>query len=81
MPLLMNSASPRPRTLLAGFLAVLVGWLNGSGRADLDIAGDDIPHEYLNGETGHQAGVPMQGWNAAMFGAIYFGMHRSDTMP
>ncbi len=42
--------------------------------ADLVMAGDYIPHEYLHGETGKQSGVPMQGWNAAMFGAVYFGM-------
>jgi hypothetical protein len=43
------------------------------GRADLEMAGDFIPHEYLDGQTGKQAGVPMQGWNAALFGALYFG--------
>lgn len=43
------------------------------GHADLVQAGDYIPHEYLHGTTGEQAGVPMQGWNAAVFGAVYFG--------
>jgi hypothetical protein len=43
------------------------------GHADLELAGDFIPHEYLDGETGKQAGVPMQGWNAALFGALFFG--------
>lgn len=50
-------------------------------RADLEMAGDFIPHEYLHGETGQQAGVPMQGWNAAMFGAIYFGLNQGGPTP
>ncbi len=51
------------------------------GRADLVTAGDFIPHEYLDGETGKQAGVPMQGWNAAMFGALYFGLQNRGAIP
>ena len=51
--------------------------------ADLVMAGDFIPHEYLQGETGKQSGVPMQGWNAAMFGTVFFGMSadRDRTFP
>ena len=42
--------------------------------ADLEKSGDFIPHEFLHGKTGEQAGVPMQGWNAAMFRTLYFGL-------
>lgn len=54
--------------------------LKRMARADLEMAGDYIPHEYLDGETGKQAGVPMQGWNAAMFGAIYFGLGQNEDI-
>lgn len=55
--------------------------LKRMARANLEMAGDFLPHEYLNGETGQQPGVPMQGWNAAMFGAIYFGLNRGSAAP
>jgi len=51
------------------------------GRADLILAGDYIPHEFIHGATGKQSGVPMQGWNAAIFGAIHFGLHGDGTVP
>ncbi|MEQ8846755.1 GH116 family glycosyl hydrolase [Botrimarina sp.] len=51
------------------------------GRADLVAAGDYVPHEYLHGVSGEQSGVPMQGWNAAMFGALYFGFDNSRVVP
>ncbi len=51
-----------------------VDLLKKVARADLELDGDFIPHEYLHGQTGKQSGVPMQGWNAAMFGTVYFGL-------
>ena len=54
--------------------------LKRMAHADLEMAGDYIPHEYLDGETGKQAGVPMQGWNATMFGAIYFGLSQNEDI-
>lgn len=55
--------------------------LRRMARADLEMAGDHIPHEYVDGETGQQAGVPMQGWNAAIYGAVYFGLIRGGAVP
>jgi hypothetical protein len=44
------------------------------GLADLDAnGGDDKPGEYLNGDSGANRGFPIQGWDADMFSAIYFG--------
>jgi glycogen debranching enzyme len=43
------------------------------GRADIDAGDDEKPGEYLNGETGANRGFPVQGWDAALFSAIYFG--------
>jgi hypothetical protein len=43
------------------------------GNADLDKNEDDRPGEYLNGDSGADGGFPIQGWDAALFGAIYFG--------
>ncbi|HOW63996.1 MAG TPA: hypothetical protein P5186_07945 [Candidatus Paceibacterota bacterium] len=55
--------------------------LKRMSQADLEMAGDCLPHEYLHGETGQQAGVPMQGWNVAMFGAVYFGLNQGASAP
>jgi glycogen debranching enzyme len=43
------------------------------GKADLDVNQDDRPGEYLNGDSGADGGFPIQGWDAALFGTIYFG--------
>ena len=43
------------------------------GRADIDADGDDKPGEYLNGDTGENKGLSLQGWDAVLFSAIYFG--------
>jgi hypothetical protein len=43
------------------------------GEADLDAHGDEKPGEFLNGDTGANAGFELQGWDAALFSAVYFG--------
>lgn len=43
------------------------------GHADLDAGGDEKPGEYLNGDSGTNRGFPIQGWDADLFSAIYFG--------
>lgn len=43
------------------------------GEADLDAQGDEKPGEFLNGDTGANAGFEVQGWDAALFSAVYFG--------
>lgn len=43
------------------------------GEADIDSEGDEKPGEFLNGNTGANAGFKVQGWDAALFSAVYFG--------
>ena len=43
------------------------------GQADLDAYDDDKPGEFLNGNTGANAGSAVQGWDADLFSAVYFG--------
>lgn len=43
------------------------------GQADLDAHGDEKPGEFLNGDTGENAGCAVQGWDADLFSAVYFG--------
>lgn len=43
------------------------------GQADLEAQGDEQPGEYLNGDSGANRGFSVQGWDAAMFSALYFG--------
>lgn len=42
--------------------------------ADLVRSGDYVPNEHLNSTTGENLGFPIQGWNAALFGTIYFNL-------
>ena len=65
--------------LKAGRREEAIDLLKRVARADLEKAGDFIPHEYVHGKTGEQAGVPMQGWNAAMFGTLYFGLEKKPV--
>jgi hypothetical protein len=45
--------------------------------ADLVASGDWSPNEHLNSLTGENLGFRLQGWNAGLFGLIYFGyLHR-----
>ncbi len=43
-------------------------------KADLVDSGDYVPNEHLNSQTGENLGFPIQGWNAALFGTIYFNL-------
>ncbi len=43
-------------------------------KADLIDSGDYVPNEHLNSQTGENLGFPIQGWNAALFGTIYFNL-------
>ena len=42
------------------------------GHEDLDAHGDERPGEFLNRDTGANAGFEVQGWDAALFSAVYF---------
>jgi hypothetical protein len=43
------------------------------GAADLDSNSDDKPGEWINAVTGANEGFEIQGWDADLFSAIYFG--------
>lgn len=44
------------------------------GRADLVDSGDWSPNEHINSLTGENLGFHIQGWNAGLFGLVYFGL-------
>lgn len=44
------------------------------GRADLVDSGDWSPNEHINSLTGENLGFHIQGWNAGLFGMVYFGL-------
>ncbi|MDR1113167.1 MAG: glycoside hydrolase family 116 protein [Bacteroidales bacterium] len=43
-------------------------------RADLIDSGDFSPNEHINSMTGENLGFIIQGWNAGLFGLVYFGL-------
>jgi uncharacterized protein (DUF608 family) len=43
-------------------------------KADLVNSGDYVPNEHINSLNGENLGFPIQGWNANLFGVIYFGL-------
>jgi len=43
-------------------------------KADLVDSGDWSPNEHINSLTGENLGFILQGWNAGLFGVVYFGM-------
>ncbi|MDR0567438.1 MAG: hypothetical protein LBG47_10480 [Prevotellaceae bacterium] len=43
-------------------------------KADLADSGDWSPNEHINSLTGENLGFRIQGWNAALFGLVYFGL-------
>lgn len=62
------------------FSRFTTGYPNGAweilkrvGHWDLEKWGDYMPAEYLDGNTGANAGKPIQGWDACFFGAVLFG--------
>lgn len=55
------------------------------GHWDLEKWGDYMPAEYLDGNTGANAGKPIQGWDSCFFAAVLFGalgvrMAAADTL-
>ncbi|MEI8326329.1 MAG: GH116 family glycosyl hydrolase [Betaproteobacteria bacterium] len=48
-------------------------------RADLTLHGDFLPHENIDGETGENTHMYLQGWDAAFFAALYFGLIEPDA--
>lgn len=50
-------------------------------RADLQDSGDWAANEHLNSLTGENLGFQLQGWNAGLFGLVYFGLQHPDFQP
>jgi len=50
-------------------------------KADLVASGDWSPNEYINSRTGKNQGFLLQGWNAGLFGLVYFGLLHKDIIP
>lgn len=48
-------------------------------RADLFLHGDYLPSENIDGNTGENTHMWMQGWDASFFAAVYFGLAHSDA--
>lgn len=48
-------------------------------QADLVAQGDYQPNEYVHAETGENRGPSFQGWDACLFGALYFGLVGKET--
>ena len=47
-------------------------------RADLVDSGDWAANEHINSLTGENLGFQLQGWNAGLFGLVYFGLADKD---
>ncbi len=49
--------------------------------ADLVVSGDWSPSEHINSLTGENLGFQLQGWNAGLFGLVYFGLLHQGIIP
>jgi len=49
--------------------------------ADLVDSGDWSPNEHINSLTGKNLGFQLQGWNAGLFGLVYFGIVHQSIIP
>ena len=43
-------------------------------KTDIVDSGDYVPNEHINTKTGENLGFAIQGWNADLFGLMYFGL-------
>lgn len=48
--------------------------------ADLVASGDWSPNEHINSLTGENLGFQIQGWNASLFGLVYFGLFNNEII-
>lgn len=60
--------------VIMGRRAEAVDLVKRVGRADLADSGDWSPNEHINSLTGENLGFRIQGWNAGLFGLVYFGL-------
>ena len=51
------------------------------GHADIIASGDWSANEHINSLTGENLGFHIQGWSAALFGTVYFGLVNPDIVP
>lgn len=51
------------------------------GRADIIASGDWSANEHISSLTGENLGFHIQGWSAALFGTVYFGLVNPDIVP
>jgi uncharacterized protein (DUF608 family) len=49
-----------------------------TANADLVASGDYSPNEHINSLTGENLGFILQGWNAGLYGLVYFGLQHSE---
>ncbi|MDR0658791.1 MAG: hypothetical protein LBG18_07670 [Mediterranea sp.] len=57
-----------------------IGLVKRVAKADLVMSGDWSPNEYINSRTGENQGYQLQGWNAGLFGLVYFGLLHKDMI-
>ena len=50
-------------------------------KADLVDSGDWMPNEHINSLTGENLGFKIQGWDAALFGLVNFGLLHPGIEP
>ena len=49
--------------------------------SDLVASGDWSANEHINSLTGQNLGFQLQGWNAGLFGVVFFGMNYPEILP
>ena len=55
-----------------------IGLVKTVARADLVDSGDWAANEHINSLTGENLGFQLQGWNAGLFGLVWFGLQHPD---
>ncbi|MBP3374919.1 MAG: hypothetical protein J6L60_10365 [Bacteroidaceae bacterium] len=64
-----------------GQTADAVELIKAVGHADIVASGDWSANEHINSRTGENLGFHIQGWSAALFGVVYFGMAHPGIIP
>ncbi|MDR2424649.1 MAG: hypothetical protein LBD59_08000 [Prevotellaceae bacterium] len=64
----------------AGRKAEAIDLVKRVANADLVVSGDWSPNEHINSLTGDNLGFKLQGWNAGLFGLVYFGLLNPDII-
>ncbi|MDR1762939.1 MAG: hypothetical protein LBR64_03130, partial [Dysgonamonadaceae bacterium] len=67
--------------LKMGRRAEAIDLIKRVANADLVASGDWSPNEHINSLTGKNLGYHLQGWNAGLFGLVYFGLTDRGAMP